>query len=291
MNNYKKDQKHKGPKDVKPDDIVRKDVEHENTDQIINCRIKRFKTDDGWSVFDDAVVRESFLRIKCNCRELAIISYLPGMEREFACGYLLVNGLVSSAEDIYGCEYNSKKGEVITAVKQHKPKEILDRAEKYVSSGCGGNLQAEPIEALKPLSGPFAPVAPSALVQASHHMQSRSEIFKLTGGIHSVVLCNNKGEVIVCAEDIGRHNAFDKVVGYCLLNKSIRIDETFVVCTGRLSSEIVIKAWRIRMPLVVSRSAPTSRAIELARKADIALVGFARGRRFNIYHGEDRIQS
>ena len=116
-----------------------------------------------------------------------------------------------------------------------------------------------------------------------------ASLFKSTGGAHSAALCNEE-EVLIFKEDIGRHNAVDKVFGECL-TKGIDTDGRILMTSGRISSEILLKSVRRRLAVVASRAAPTSLAVQFAEKAGIALVGFVRGRRMNVYSNDDRIIS
>jgi FdhD protein len=117
--------------------------------------------------------------------------------------------------------------------------------------------------------------------------RKRSEIHRQTGGVHAAALADHTG-VLVFREDIGRHNAVDKVIGAYLVKEN-SFKDRILLTSGRLSSEILQKVQRCRLPIVVSRSAPTDRSVALARERNITLIGFARGRRMNIYSGEERI--
>ena len=258
--------------------------------RLIKYKIQHFDKDGNCSVKEDPVISEKMVHIICNCKEVAIISCLPGMEKELACGYLLSNGIIQTAKDVLFCEFS----EACNAVQIVLNPEVSTQSEavkKYITSGCGAGLQVISTDDIVPLTGPFTTFSPSAIISASTELQHASQLFRETGGAHSVALCGKNGNIIVRADDIGRHNAFDKIVGYCLLKNEIDVENCFAVCTGRLSSEIVIKAWHLRIPLLVSRSAPTSHGIDLAKKGNVALAAFARGGRFNLYNGKDRISN
>lgn len=114
-----------------------------------------------------------------------------------------------------------------------------------------------------------------------------SSLFKDTGGVHSVSIFDDNKEIIIC-EDVARHNAMDKAIGYCIIN-DISLEDKIVVVSGRISQEMMLKAVNNNIPIVVSKSAPTNLSIELAKKLNITLIGFVRGRRMNIYANEHRI--
>jgi FdhD protein len=117
--------------------------------------------------------------------------------------------------------------------------------------------------------------------------QHRSLIFRTTGGVHSAALCNNR-EIMLFSEDIGRHNAIDKIFGQCF-EKGIHVDDYIVLTSGRVSSEIIIKIARRKVPILISKSAPTSSGVKLADELGITLVGFVRGSRMNVYTHNWRI--
>ena len=121
----------------------------------------------------------------------------------------------------------------------------------------------------------------------SRMLQEKAELFRITGGIHSAALCTPEGVVYFC-EDIGRHNAVDKIIGLCLKN-SVTIEDKILVTSGRISSEILVKTAKLGIPILISRAAPTTLSIELADKLGITLIGFVRGRRFNVYCHTDRV--
>ena len=256
--------------------------------QLIKYKIQHFDKDGNCSVKEDPVISEKMVHIICNCKEVAIISCLPGMEKELACGYLLSNGIIQTAKDVLFCEFSESCNAVQIVL---NPEVARISAKRYITSGCGAGFQVISTDDIVPLTGPFTTFSPSAIISAATELQHASQLFRETGGAHSVALCGKNGNIIVRADDIGRHNAFDKIVGYCLLKNDIDVENCFAVCTGRLSSEIVIKAWHLRIPLLVSRSAPTSHGIDLAKKGNVALAAFARGGRFNLYNGIDRISN
>ena len=256
--------------------------------QIIKYKIHHYDKDGNCSIKEDSVITEKMVHIICNCKEIALISCLPGMEKELACGYLLSNGIIDSQKAILLCEFSEKCKTVQVEINP----ELLNKSKdfkRYITSGCGAGLQVVSVDDILPLKVDNLTFSAKAIVSAATELQNSSQLFRETGGVHSVALCDKNGIIVVRADDIGRHNAFDKIVGYCLLKNKIYVENCFAVCTGRLSSEIVIKAFRLQLPLIVSRSAPTSRGVDLSKKCNVGLVAFARSGRFNIYHGKDMI--
>ncbi len=158
-----------------------------------------------------------------------------------------------------------------------------------ITSGCGQGLSSyqtiagtgqAKIESQTKVSAPEV----FALV---HEFAQHSQVFKATGGVHSAALCHTKG-ILVFSEDIGRHNAIDKVFGECII-RDIPTDDHMIVTSGRISSEIVLKIAKRNIPILISKSAPTSLGVRLADELGITLIGFVRGRRMNIYANRWRV--
>lgn len=126
-----------------------------------------------------------------------------------------------------------------------------------------------------------------SILNLSNKLNENSQLFKETGGVHSCALCSEE-EIIMFHEDVGRHNALDKIVGEAFL-KEIPFEDKILITSGRISSEMIIKTAKQRIPIIVSRSAPTELSVGIAKELGITLIGFARGRRMNIYQGEERI--
>ncbi len=153
-------------------------------------------------------------------------------------------------------------------------------------SGCGGSTSLLDVARLPRISSDLK--ISRYDIQKGVKSVLTSDLHKLTGGVHIVGLLT-KGRHICIAEDIGRHNALDRVIGYGLLN-SVNFRETFVVSSGRISSEMVRKCLVANIPIIISRGSTTSLAIEIAEQAGLTIIGFARGERMNIYSGRERIE-
>jgi len=117
--------------------------------------------------------------------------------------------------------------------------------------------------------------------------QRRSQVYRATGGVHSAALCDTKS-ILVFSEDIGRHNAIDKIIGECILN-DISTDDHIVITSGRISSEILLKVAKRSIPIVISKSAPTNLGVRLADDLGVTLIGFVRGKRMNVYTNSWRV--
>ncbi len=213
----------------------------------------------------DSVVMELPLTIVLNNREVATLPCSPISLNYLAVGFLFSEGLIASKDDIREIKVDGKGSTVRVEAKRVSPS--YTPAQSKVESDI--KISAAEVFALV-----------DEFVQ-------RSVLFKETGGVHSAALCDTKS-ILVFSEDIGRHNAIEKVFGECLL-KDIPTVGRLLVTSGRVSSEILLKVAKRDIPLLVSKSAPTNMGVKLARDLGITLIGFARGRKMNIYANEWRV--
>ena len=147
--------------------------------QLIKYKIKHFDKDGNCFVKEDSVIAERMIHIICNCKEVAIISCLPGMEKELACGYLLSNGIIQTAEDVMFCEFS----EACSTVQINLNPDVESQSEsvkKYVTSGCGAGLQVISTDDIVPLTGPFTTFPASAIISAATELQHASQLFRET---------------------------------------------------------------------------------------------------------------
>jgi FdhD protein len=171
----------------------------------------------------------------------------------------------------------------------------LDALERHftTTSACGicGRASLEALEArgLASLSGDDARISASTIVALPAALRAAQGVFEKTGGLHAAGLFDASGKLAVVREDVGRHNAVDKVVGWALVQRRVPLTGTVLMVSGRTSYEIVQKAVAARIPIVCAVSAPSSLAVDLARRFGVTLVGFVRGGRFNVYAGLERV--
>jgi FdhD protein len=220
-------------------------------------------TGGGREAATDVVAVEKPISIYVNSEFYASITCTPSDLRELAAGCLFSRGMLSDPQSIRSIEEMS--GDSIWV--------SLD-SEGLCDSGVS------PVEA----AGKFNA---EELLSLMREFNSRSEIFRETGGVHSCALCAG-GRIEAFFEDVGRHNATDKVIGHALLN-GIELGERFLMTSGRISADTISKLARAGIQMAVSRSAPTDLALEIAEAANITVAGFARGSSMNIYCGEQRI--
>ena len=234
-----------------------------------------------FEMLTDLVVREISFTINVNDFRLVAIACLPENLQALALGFLFSEGLLLSQKEILDSEYIP--AENLINFKLDIPEERIQSffltGEK--TSGCGSTLSS----AISGSKNVFfkMKIDPEKILQQMRKFQQDSVLFKQTGGVHSAGLVKDD-EIVYYAEDIGRHNAVDKVAGMALMGHSDLADY-YLICSGRISSEIVKKCVRLEIPLIVSQSAVTSEAIRLGWEYKTFLMGFTRGGRFNLYTG------
>ena len=244
------------------------------------------------SLADDDLAVEEPLEIRIANRPLTVTMRTPGHDRELAAGFLFTEGLIESPDEIIRIESQGdaqKSNHVSVELRDGFP-EIENRA-FIAGSGCGvcGKASIDAIRArgLKPLPSDFT-VEPELLCTLPDKLRAGQAVFGRTGGLHAAALFDNAGNLITLREDIGRHNAVDKIVGWALLEGRLPLSQCILLVSGRGGFEIVQKAIAAGVPVLASVSAPSSLAVQLARELGLTLVGFLRDRRFVIYAGQAR---
>jgi len=239
----------------------------------------------------DLIVDEMPLTVYVNDTELATLVCSSGAFKELAVGFLINEGIIKNYSDIKEITFNENDGLmwVETAAPVKQTETFLKR---QIASCCGKGraclyfvndvTQLEPVNSTKKF-------AASHLLHLIGILEKGSDTYSKTHGVHSAALGDDTG-LLAMFDDIGRHNAVDKVLGYALLNH-LAPDDKCLLLSGRVSSEILIKAGHSGIPLVVSRAAPTCLAVDLAEQFGIALVGFARGERMNVYSHPEKVVS
>ncbi len=239
-------------------------------------------TDGTFEYAEDLVALEKKVRISVNGREVVSLYCTPSMVKELAVGLMMTEGIIKGkwcAERI-SIQYGE---EVLVDIPAEGDVSTEGRT---ITSGCIGGVTFERKTEMGSLRDPFT-IDRNSLKYLFSDFQARSELYRLTGCVHSAALSD--GKVILCfAEDIGRHNAVDKVIGYALL-ENIPFSGKIMLASGRVSSEISSKCSRWGIPILATRTAPTNLAVEIAEKRGVTVVGFVRGDRFNVYTHPERI--
>jgi len=236
------------------------------------------------------VVTEFPLTIILNNHELVTLLCSPTDLKYLAIGFLFSEGLVKGKDDVKKIIVDNRRGIVRVETEEDKglTNELLFK--RFITSGCGRGATFYSLADAQGLARIESQIVVSteevlALVKEFLH---RSEVYRATGGVHSAALCDTKS-ILVFSEDIGRHNAIDKVFGECML-QDIPTAGRLVITSGRVSSEIVLKVAKRNVPLLISKAAPTNMGVRLAQDLGITLIGFARGKKMNLYANEWRLR-
>jgi FdhD protein len=245
----------------------------------------------GRQPVEDRVAREAPLEVRLQDEPFAVIMRTPGADRELAAGFLFTEGVIDAREDVAAIEPD---GDVVRvtlagAAAARLPALLGGRRQVAMNSSCGlcGRRSLESLD----LGGPPLQAdwqVPAAVVAAlPDALRAAQPVFSDTGGLHASALADVSGRLVASAEDVGRHNALDKLIGRSWLAGDLPLSRRLLVVSGRSSFEIVQKAYLAGVPLIAAVSAPSSLAVSLAREAGITLLGFVREGRLNIYaHGE-----
>ena len=234
-----------------------------------------------WSKASTWVPDELSLTITVSGEELVTILCTPLKLNCLVIGFLYSEGIITSISDVASmrlCEDES-----LADVRLSKAEHPLP-VRRIVTSGCGGAISFQ-IEGQKVDSELV--VTPAEVLSLMKQLRHQAQLFRTSGGVHTSALADTQN-LLVVTEDVGRHNTLDKIQGECLL-RGLSTRDKLLLTTGRLSSEMVLKAARMQTPIVVSRSSPTERAISLAGDLGITLVGYARSHRLSVYSGEERL--
>jgi len=254
----------------------------------------------GLERFDDAVAVERPLEIRIDGRPLAVTLRTPGDDAELAAGFLAGEGIVRRAADLGAvtlaaaeCEDEPDVAEVRLARGVPLDWSKLER-HFAATSACGlcGRAHLESLRAgLEPLEAGEA-IAPATLAALSARLREAQAAFTATGGLHAAAFCEGAGlEPRVLREDVGRHNAVDKVCGWLLAADRYPVRTGALWVSGRAGAEIVLKCARARIPVLAAVGAPSSMAVAIARTARLTLIGFLRDGRMNVYAGEERVSA
>ena len=248
--------------------------------------------------FQDYLVAEEPLEIRVSGAPLTVTMRTPGHDLELAAGFLLTEGLIQKREQIASlAEGTADKPEAVGNLVQVElagaefERERMQR-NFFAASSCGicgkASIDAIRVRGIAPPNPEFR-FDPDLLCTLPDKLRAAQTIFGRTGGLHAAGLFSAEGELIAVREDVGRHNAVDKIVGWALLEGRLPLSQGALMVSGRGGFEIIQKALVAGLPLVASVSAPSGLAVRLARELGLTLVGFLRGRRFLIYSGEQRL--
>lgn len=256
-------------------------------------------TTSGSEAQPDVAAPEEPLEIRLQGTSFVVTMRTPGADRELAAGFLLAEGVIAGAADVRSirhCQDTPDTGNVLDVMLTGEAASRLERilAERRLvvaTSACGvcGRRTIEHLMTQAPRVTSGLRMTAAVIAAMPGRLRRAQTVFDETGGLHAAGLFDETGTVVEMAEDVGRHNAVDKVIGAQLLAGHLPLSTRALFVSGRTSFEIVQKAVVAGIPLVAAVSAPSSLAIELALDAGVTLLGFVRGETFNIYAGKERV--
>ncbi len=250
------------------------------------------------SRLDDYLVGEEPLEIRIGTRPISVTMRTPGHDLELAAGFLLTEGVINGSDQIISLCQVTSRGQKRNVVRVDlragvKIDSARLRRNFTATSSCGlcgkASIDAVRVRGIA-RPNPDLRVSPDVLCLLPEALRSSQTLFGRTGGPHAAGLFDARGRLVALREDVGRHNAVDKLIGWALLEKRLPLRESLLLVSGRGSFEIVQKALTAGIPIVACISAPSSLAVQLAWEFGLTLVGFLRGKRFVLYAGERRVQ-
>ena len=275
---------------------------------MINISVSQFPikkiTTTGKSEVDDALAVEEPLEIRLTYgpsdgrvqKSLSVTMRTPGHDRELALGFLFAEGIIKDNRDVVSIQNDERTNGSVVDIELHESiapaLSSLDR-HFYTSSSCGvcgkTSLEAVRMALVFPPDIDHIQLSASLLYKLPALLRQRQEIFDQTGGLHASALFNLQGKLVLLREDVGRHNALDKLIGASIIEGCLPLNNHVLLLSGRISFELVQKAAMAGIRIVTAVGAPSSLALSLARENNMTLIGFLRDNRFNIYTGEQRI--
>ncbi len=248
----------------------------------------------------DDLAAEEPLEIRVRKAPLAVTMRTPGQDIDLAMGFLLTEGIIGSADDVVtaqlcaGTDTPNTYNVVDVVLGAEVPPPVTDPSRNfYTTSSCGvcgkASIDAVRTRSQFDVAADTLTVAAGTLVELPDRLRAAQRTFDRTGGLHAAGLFTADGELVVLREDVGRHNAVDKVIGWALREGRLPLTGHLLLVSGRASFELTQKAWMAGLPLLAAVSAPSTLAAELADEAGMTLVGFLRGRSMNVYTSPERI--
>lgn len=253
---------------------------------------------------EEALTVEEPFEVRINHQSLAVIMRTPGHDHELAMGFLLTEGVVAQAGDVLAIEDDVDAdglplANVVNVTLRNtnqqaalQPQPVAFERHFAVSASCGlcgKNSIADLMISTPPLEPDDLHFASNVLYELPNRLRTAQSVFTYTGGLHAAGLFDASGQLLLLREDVGRHNAVDKIIGHGLLSGSFPYRQHILMVSGRTSFEIIQKALLARIPCIAAISAPSSLAVELAERSGITLIGFLRDRAMNVYTHPERI--
>ncbi|AKH94455.1 formate dehydrogenase accessory sulfurtransferase FdhD [Elizabethkingia anophelis] len=273
------------------------------SNSVKKTEIIKVKDNHSFSYTDDIAVEEPLeIRVSYGPKQqkqgknISVTMRTPGQDEELAAGFLFTEGIISGDQQISTvahhqaeCSRNQENIIIVEMIDDFVPQLMKTDRNFYTTSSCGvcGKGSIESIRTVSPFNNTDKEdcrLSLETLYQLSDKLRSFQSNFSSTGGIHASGMFDLNGNLLALREDVGRHNALDKLIGHALLTKQLPLNDKILVLSGRASFELIQKAAMAGISVVVAIGAPSSLAVDLAKEFDITLLGFLRDNRFNIYH-------
>ena len=267
-----------------------------NDSATSHVSVRRIALPDSATTFEDVTAREEPLEIRVEGRSVAVVMRTPGHDEELVAGFLVSEGVIKSARDILEISQCPSTGNTHGNVVDVLLGAVVvnwDNLTRHVfsASSCGicGKTSIESVfQSFPPVTSDLR-VSPELITTLPAKLRAAQETFSQTGGLHASAIFDEHGEMLVLREDVGRHNALDKVLGHGLQNNVLPYSRHVLLVSGRVSFELMQKALAAGVPIVAAISAPSSLAVEFAQTSGQTLIGFLRGQTMNVYTHPERI--
>lgn len=274
---------------------------------LLFWRTRRYRAGTEPEEIEDRVVMELPLEIRVNGVPMVALMRLPGLDKELAVGFCLTEKVIEKVSQINLLKHCGRMEEKLLEGEQVEGDDLdqgnlveievespgdKDRFTStfVVRTGCGGADLSAVEDYHEGMVTSQTTVREDVIYGLGRDLTGGQEVFRGTGGTHGAGVFSPRGEAVVIAEDVGRHNALDKAVGWCAL-RGIALEDKILVLSGRISYEMALKTVRVGIPVLVSLSAPTVLGLRIAEKAGLTVIGFSDGERFNVYTHPERILS
>ena len=267
--------------------------------RVANTRVMRWANGGLDNETEDWVAREEPLEIRVKGESIVVTMRTPGHDEELAIGFLLAEGVITNSSDVLEIAY-CQQGEaslhknILNVFLSPEVEINLDRLKRnvYASSSCGlcGKASIESLQNIfEPLNKIETVISIDKILTLAQKLRAKQSTFDKTGGLHAAGIFDRNGELLVLREDIGRHNAVDKILGHLFLKNRMPLEDCVLMVSGRASFEIIQKSLAGRVGIICAVSAPSSLAVDMAKESGQTLIGFLRERKFNVYSHKERI--
>ena len=267
--------------------------------RVANTKVMRWANGGLDNETEDWVAREEPLEIRVKGESVVVTMRTPGHDEELAIGFLLSEGVINNSSDVLEIGY-CQQGEaslhrnILNVFLSPEVEINLDRLKRnvYASSSCGlcGKASIESLQNIfEPLNKIETVISVDTILTLPQKLRAKQSTFDKTGGLHAAGLFDRNGELLVLREDIGRHNAVDKILGHLFLKNRMPLEDCVLMVSGRASFEIIQKSLAGRVGIICAVSAPSSLAVDMSKESGQTLIGFLRERKFNVYSHKERI--